>query len=133
MKTCPCCGVSKPLSDYSRTKSRSSGHQHKCKVCHYAANRDWRLLNRGKCNSHNASYKSSKRQSTPNWADVDQIRKTYELAKWVSTLYNKPFEVDHIVPLRGKAVCGLHVENNLQILPMNDNRSKSNKLIEEHP
>jgi hypothetical protein len=38
------------------------------------------------------------------------------------------FEVDHIVPLNGHNVCGLHTPNNLQVLPMTTNRSKGNKV-----
>ena len=39
------------------------------------------------------------------------------------------YEVDHIVPLRGKTVSGLHVEHNLQVIPMHDNRVKYNSAI----
>lgn len=41
----------------------------------------------------------------------------------------KGFEVDHIIPLNGKQVSGLHVLSNLQILPVSENRSKANKFI----
>ena len=46
------------------------------------------------------------------------------------------FEVDHIVPVKGDMVCGLHVLSNLQVIPRAENRRKSNKfcpaVIEMH-
>lgn len=72
-------------------------------------------------------YRSSKRrasvlQATPTWANHDEIRMIYAYCP-------DGYEVDHIEPLQGKDVCGLHVENNLQYLPRSENRKKSNKRI----
>lgn len=55
----------------------------------------------------------------PKWADMNKIREIY---------VNRPegYHVDHIVPLRGKYVCGFHVENNLQYLPAKENMRKHN-------
>jgi hypothetical protein len=55
----------------------------------------------------------------PKWADMDKIREIY---------VNRPegYHVDHIIPLRGKTVSGLHVENNLQYLPSLENMKKHN-------
>lgn len=65
-----------------------------------------------------------------DWLTETQILEMqlfYEIAAW----YDEPMHVDHIVPLFGKNVCGLHVPWNLQLLPARENCSKSNKLLEE--
>jgi len=61
----------------------------------------------------------AKRKQVPPWADVEKIKQIY---------LNRPkgFHVDHIIPLQGKLVSGLHVENNLQYLPAKENISKHN-------
>lgn len=64
--------------------------------------------------------------ATPHWLTADQkaeIKKVYALAK-ASNL-----EIDHIVPLRNKAVCGLHVPWNLQTLSRPQNNEKGNRLL----
>lgn len=57
---------------------------------------------------------------TPSWADMDKIKDFYLKCP-------DGFHVDHIIPLRGKTVCGLHIHTNLQYLWASDNLIKSNK------
>lgn len=60
------------------------------------------------------------KRATPKWADKKAIGAVYATCP-------KGYQVDHIVPLRSKKVCGLHVHWNLQHLPAIDNRRKLNK------
>jgi hypothetical protein len=66
------------------------------------------------------------KQATPAWADFDAMRVFYERARTLSDR-GEPHHVDHIVPLKGERVCGLHVHTNLQVLPARANILKSNK------
>lgn len=72
-------------------------------------------------------------QAVPLWADADSIQRIYEDAAKLSKSTGIKYEVDHIVPLRGKTVCGLHCEANLQILERRENRSKSNRFWPDMP
>lgn len=72
----------------------------------------------------------NKAQRTPAWADRDAIAAIYAEARRLSRETGVPHHVDHIVPLRGKEVSGLHVETNLQILTRSANISKGNKLVQ---
>lgn len=65
--------------------------------------------------------------SKPKWAGVKQIAVVYEMANKLG------MEVDHIVPLSGDLVCGLHVWENLQLLVREDNRKKSNLYWPDMP
>ena len=74
-----------------------------------------------------ARRKAAKINATPAWADRDRIAAVYVEAQRLSELTGNPHEVDHIVPLQSRLVCGLHVEHNLQVIPASINRSKSNR------
>lgn len=72
-----------------------------------------------------AKYRASKLRATPAWADLLLIKDVYLEAAYMQ------MQVDHIYPLAGKLVCGLHVWENLQLLPKTTNIKKSNKMPTE--
>lgn len=80
--------------------------------------------------AHHAALRRSKTKSaTPQWLTEEQrgdIKKMYTLAKKFENLCGIKYHVDHIVPLAGDGVCGLHVPWNLQLLPASINIAKSN-------
>lgn len=67
------------------------------------------------------------RQATPPWADMSDIAQVYEVAEVLSRGGVK-FHVDHEIPLRGSKVSGLHVAENLRVIPALQNIRKSNKF-----
>jgi hypothetical protein len=71
-------------------------------------------------------YEQVKKQACPVWAKQDKIREIYKQARFLTKKTGVLYTVDHIIPLRGKTVCGLHVENNLQILTKSENSRKRN-------
>ena len=78
--------------------------------------------------------RASKLKATPNWLSTDYL-KEIEYMYWLCSDLNMvtecKYHVDHIVPLKGKTVCGLHVPWNLQVLPEDINLKKNNKLLED--
>lgn len=81
----------------------------------------WLAANPGAVAERNIKYSRAIEQQTPIWADRDRINQVY-LAARASGL-----TVDHIVPLRGRTVCGLHVHDNMQLLTHSENCSKRNR------
>lgn len=71
---------------------------------------------------------AAKIQAVPSWANHDAIRRHYANAQYLSKETGCMHHVDHIVPLRGKTVCGLHVEYNLRVVPHFINTRKGNSL-----
>lgn len=69
--------------------------------------------------------RASKLQRTPTWADYDAINMIYRAAQVIRDS-GYDIHVDHIVPLQGRIVSGLHVHNNLRIIDARQNQSKSN-------
>lgn len=84
---------------------------------HYEANKEYLIP------YINAHRKKRIKQNTPGWADKGAIRQFYVACP-------QGHHVDHILPLRGKLVSGLHTLGNLQYLPAKENLKKSNKLLE---
>lgn len=71
------------------------------------------------------------RRATPKWANQEKILRIYHQAKYLSKKTGIQHHVDHIVPIKGENVCGLHWEGNLQILDWRNNMAKGNRLTWE--
>jgi hypothetical protein len=96
-----------------------------------AYQRHWSKTNRGIANALGRKYKLKKANATPLWLTPEQLYNmqcTYKVATQLSETSSQKWHVDHIVPIRGKDVCGLHVPWNLQVLPAKMNMQKGNRI-----
>lgn len=76
-----------------------------------------------------AAKKAARRRAMPEWLDFQQRRQmqlAYELSARRSVETGVLHHVDHIVPINGEQVCGLHVPWNLRVIPATENMAKSN-------
>lgn len=156
MKQCILCNVTKPISDFHVKKDNLDGKDNRCKCCkntarrqRYAENKEyedarnleWMTRNRDYFRAYNKEYyeknradyvsrtakrRAAKLQATPDWANLERIKGLYKLAAYLTEEYGVSIHVDHIVPLQSTKVCGLHVEENLQLLYAEDNCRKNN-------
>lgn len=138
MKTCYQCKETKEYeSFYKRSTGSKDGYFNRCKICVDTYNKKWKKNNPEKHvanfqkwrvkNLDRMVYHSAQRRAKPMWGDKQYIQDLYSNSKEASKIFGILFEVDHIIPLNGKDVCGLHVPDNLQVLPRSLNREKSNK------
>ena len=97
--------------------------QRPCKVYRY---KDKTPEQQSKWIAYLVARRKKRDRSMPAWANKDAIKEIYLKAKLLSEETGIPHEVDHIIPSNHPMVCGLHVENNLQILTKSENRKKCN-------
>jgi 5-methylcytosine-specific restriction endonuclease McrA len=106
---------------------------------YYASNKEatserqkkYNKANRPIRNAQYNAYRAGLGKATPSWlngAQKAQITYVYSLAKEARMLSGDDYHVDHIVPLKGKDVCGLHVPWNLQVLSATENLTKGNRI-----
>lgn len=91
---------------------------------HYKENREQYRL-------RDAERRAGTKRATPKWLSkkhLQEIKNIYWLAKDLEAVSGEQYHVDHIVPIKGKNVCGLNVPWNLQILPSDVNTSKGNRF-----
>lgn len=88
-----------------------------------------------KKHKHKVAAKTARRKATmlmacPPWVDLVAIEAFYVEARRLTAATGIPHEVDHIHPLQGANVCGLHVPWNLQVLTKSENSRKKNHMID---
>ena len=111
-KQCKNCEEVRTLEEFDANKSRDDGVNSHCKVCVLETRRDYQR-------EYQKRRKALKIDRVPLWADLEKIKELYRKCP-------EGYHVDHIIPLQGKLVSGLHVETNLQYLLATDNLHKSN-------
>jgi hypothetical protein len=107
--------------EINRTREKWRSNPNKVK----RTNKNWADKNPGIWNYYSSIRRCRIRQAIPPWANLQEIKEFYKNCP-------KGYHVDHIIPLKGKTVCGLHVINNLQYLPAKENLKKFNRLEEKY-
>jgi hypothetical protein len=90
--------------------------------------------NRAKHTADTAKYRADKDKRTPNWLtefDHIHIKALYQLAAMRTRESGFPWHVDHVIPLRGKNVSGLHTPSNMRVIPGEENERKNNAYTVE--
>lgn len=136
-----------PLAGNASAKFRGKEGRKKYRRLHYEANKEdylarakaqpaeqknkakrgWAARNPAKVKANTIAYKQGLKRATPAWVtetDWDAMDAVYMEAKRLTIETGIPHHVDHIVPLRAKNACGLHVPNNLRVLPAVENMSR---------
>jgi hypothetical protein len=91
--------------------------------------------NKAKLAAKAAKRRAAKLQRTPKWLsefDLQYITHLYIQARQLTLVTGIVHEVDHIYPILGETVSGLHCPLNLQIITRTENRSKINKICPEY-
>jgi 5-methylcytosine-specific restriction endonuclease McrA len=92
----------------------------------------WKENNKVQVRADTKARRRKHRDATPLWLSRRQkseIRQLYQIAITMTQTTGEQYVVDHIVPLRGESVCGLHVPWNLRVITQEENLKKSNKLV----
>lgn len=111
--------------EHKRESFKSWKAENRARVAAYMAS--WLQKNRASVNARIAKRGAAKRRAVPKWADLSAIRGIYAQAERMRAETGIQYDVDHIVPLQSPAVCGLHWEGNLQIIPKAENIAKLNR------
>ena len=151
-KKCSSCNEELPIQYFSiRNKKRKDGSFYKttrsqCKRCRNVKNKQYRDSPEGKAiaKAHRAkpevkAYKAERNrlkqgrahEARPKWLTKDQAKEINDMyihMRDCRAVTGEEYHVDHIVPLKGENICGLHVPWNLQVLPAYINERKSNKM-----
>ena len=150
--TCTICNKKKQSNEFY-LRSNGKVNEYKCKCCILAKRKDkyendyenvratnrlavskFQKRNPDKSSAKAAKYNADKSNRVPKWItkeELNKIKSLYKHCTSITKITGIPHEVDHIIPLRGITVSGLHVLSNLRVISKLDNLRKGNKLIED--
>lgn len=123
-RCCKTCKIMTHPSDFA-------GNSNSCNACHSKRTAEYARKNPAWKASTVAKRRARLARAIPPWVGRDELRaiqSLYDQAKSLTKQTGVPHEVDHIYPLAGKTVCGLHVFTNLRVVTLTENRKKSNKV-----
>jgi hypothetical protein len=134
--------LANPEADAARKARYRETHRAKLRIDNIAYNRanavdraaylkQYQLDNRSKVRYWAMKRHTAKLQRVPAWLTADDhwmIEQAYELAVLRTSMFGVPWHVDHVLPLQGKTVSGLHVPTNLQVILGVENARKGNRV-----
>jgi hypothetical protein len=127
-------------TSFSKNLSQEKREEYNKKArIRYSNNKTWnsdrkkayRASNKLLINDSSSKRRSAQLKRHPAWlSDFDnlKIKCIYSIASMLSRENKEPWVVDHIIPLQGKLVSGLHVPSNLQVMRARENEAKRNKF-----
>lgn len=131
-RTCNKCNEYKSIEEMCSNSALKSSVSSMCKSCHSVRTSEYGRENIAWKRAQTAKRRAKKRNATPIWLSKENLSEIDDLFSKCHLLSEQTgvhYEVDHIIPISNKHVCGLHVPWNLAIIPMQENRAKSNKFI----
>ena len=96
------------------------------------ARKKWAAANPANDLAAKAKNRQARKQRVPTWLSAEDtwlMAQAYELAALRTKLFGFTWHVDHIIPLNGRTVSGLHVPTNLQVIPGVENLRKGNRMV----
>lgn len=114
-----------------KSKEINLKYYHRNKEISREKHKAWAQANKGKVLARVRKYELAKINRTPQWLDKEDvwvIQEIYDLSYKRTEMTGVKWHVDHIIPLQGKSVSGLHVPANLQVIPAIINMGKGNKF-----
>lgn len=125
--------------EYIKSKSKEYREQNRSKIRKYATEKYHEIKHTEKyiaqMRANGMKRYTSKKKRCPTWLSADDlwiIKEAYALANIRKKIFKMAWHVDHIIPLQGKTVSGLHVPLNVQVVPAKWNLYKNNKHTKKY-